>query len=119
MKNHFYSHLIEIDSLTQELSALNLKKHEQNELLSIVRVHVHHVAVDTILSELSEDQKTNFLNHLQNGKHDKTWRHINNHIDNAEVKIKKAVDKLLLELRGDIKDSIKEQSKDSKHNKSK
>jgi len=114
MNDHFYSHLVEIDTISHELEQLNLKKNEHEQLLSIVKVQIHHVAVDTVLSELTEDQKNEFLKHLHAGKHEKTWKHVNKHIKNAEKKIKLAVDKLLVELKGDIKESIKEEVKKSK-----
>jgi len=107
MKKHFYQHLIQIDPIYEELIKLDLEKYEQDELITIVHVQIHHVVVDTVLTELSEENKKIFLRHLHADAHDKIWEHINKYIEHADNKIILAVEKLLSELQKDINEARK------------
>jgi hypothetical protein len=70
MKKHFYSHLIRLDSVHISLNDLELTVEERNELIGIMDSSIHHVILDTILSELSSYDKKLFLTHLHSQKHD-------------------------------------------------
>ena len=41
LKKHFYSHLVDLDSLESDLDLLTLSKSEKDELLELGHVHVH------------------------------------------------------------------------------
>lgn len=102
---HFYSHLIEFESLQIELNEMRLSAEEREHLLSLAQSNLHHTVLDAILSELSEDDKKMFLTHVASEDHGKTWEFLFKKIDNIEEKIKKAADLLKQELHKDIKEA--------------
>lgn len=104
MKKHFYSHIVEIESLVVELEQLNLSKEEKNHLLSLAQSSLHHAILDIILSELSEEDKKIFLNNLILNNHNNVWRHLNSKIKNIEEKIKETSKELIKDLHKDIKE---------------
>src|SRR3989344_1207145 len=65
MQKHFYTHIVEIDSIYAALDEIELGGQEKQELMLIVASHVHQVVVDTVLSELSEEDKKIFLMYLE------------------------------------------------------
>ena len=105
MQKHFYTHLIEIESLIVELDALNLSDTEKHHLAELVDSSIHHTILDVILSELSESDKKVFLDHLESNDHSKIWNHLNNKVDNIEDKIKSAAEDLKGELHKDIRET--------------
>lgn len=102
MKKHFYSHLIEIDSLTAMLSDIPLSDTERQELLSLVDSNMDHTILDLVLSELSEKDKQTFLAHLAEDKHDAIWHLLKQRVTDIETKIQKAADDLKKKLHEDI-----------------
>lgn len=102
MTTYFYYHLISIDTIHAALEDLDLEAPERIELKAIVESSIHHLVVDTILSELSEEDKQIFLHHMAHKQHDKLWKHISAKIDRAEEKIQQAVDRLITDLHQDI-----------------
>lgn len=102
MKKHFYSHLVETESLVIELNKLELTDDEKTHLLSIAESSLHHTVLDAILSELSSQDKTLFLHQLATENHEEIWKFINSKVDNIEEKIKKTADDLKKELHEDI-----------------
>lgn len=107
MKKHFYSHLIEIDSLTAMLSDVPLSDTEKQELLSLVDSNMHHTILDLVLSELSEKDKQTFLTHLAEDKHDAIWNLLKQRVADIETKIQKAADDLKKKLHKDIQEAKK------------
>jgi hypothetical protein len=106
-QKHFYSHLITLDSLHMELSTLQLDPKEKEELVSIAEVNVHHVVLDSVLSELSEPEKKQFLLHLTKEKHEDIWKLLKEKNINIEEKIKNIVENMLESLNNDIKNVLK------------
>lgn len=104
MKKYFYSHIIEIDSLTIELDQMDLSIDEKNYLIDLLHSNLHHAILDFILSQLSEEDKKVFLAHLSRNKHDKIWNHLKEKIENVESKIKKTAEDLKKEFHKDIKE---------------
>lgn len=102
MKKHFYHHLITIDSIYGALDDLDLTVEERKELIDIAESGIHHLIVDTILTELSEEDKKIFLTNMADENHDELWKHIKGKIDKTEEKIQIAVDGLLVDLHKDI-----------------
>ncbi|MBP6913744.1 MAG: hypothetical protein KBC00_03985 [Candidatus Levybacteria bacterium] len=110
MNKKYYSHLIEIEVIEQELSALELSSEEKEKLLLHVHSSIEYRVLDVILTELPEEQKKTFLLHMQKEKHDEIWEHLQKHTQEIEDKIKNASKKLMDEFVEDIT-MIKEKHK--------
>ncbi len=110
MKKQFYTHLIEIDSIHTELETIPLEKHEKDELVAIVHSTIHHVIIETVLSELPEEDGKLFLSHVTEEKHDSVWELLKQKIEGVEGKITKAIENLKTELHQDI-DEVKKEKK--------
>lgn len=104
-KKHFYSHLVETDSLVVLINDLDATDDEKSHLIALVDSQLHHTILDAILSELSEEDKRLFLKHLLHEDHDAIWNHLNTKVDNIEEKIKKVAVDLKKELHEDIKET--------------
>lgn len=102
MKKHFYSHLVEVESIYIELDLMGLKKEEMRELAELVDSSIHHVVINVVLTHLEEDDKRLFLSHLVSENHEEIWKLLGAKVKKAEIKIGQAVDKLKLDLRHDI-----------------
>ena len=107
MKTYFYTHLVETSSITVELADMDLSKKERLHLLSLVNSNVHNTVLDTVLSNLSEEDKKIFLTNLDLADHQKIWDHLKDKIKDIEDKIKDSVDNLKKELTKDIKEAKK------------
>lgn len=102
-KKHFFSHLVEFESVYVALGRMNLSEKEKRHLIDIADSSLHHVVMDAILSELSEEDKKVFLGHVAIEDHRQIWEFLNKKIDHIEEKIKTAADGLKKELHEDIK----------------
>lgn len=103
-RKHFYSHLVEFETLHIELSKLDLSEDQQEHLKELIDSSTHHAILDAILSELSEEDKVIFLSHLAADEHMKVWEHLLTKVDNIEEKIKLAAESLKKELHKDIEE---------------
>lgn len=101
----FYTHLVDIESIIVELDNMNLSKEEKLHLAHLVDSSLHHTILDAVLSELQEHDKRAFVNHLNEGNHDKVWQFLNEKVDHIEDKIKKAAADLKVELHKDLKEA--------------
>lgn len=108
MKKHFYSHLVRFESLHIELSKLDLSEDQREHLLELAASTTHHAIVDNVLSELSEEDKTQALLLLDENDHDKIWDHLKGKIEDIEEKIKKTGEKLIKEFHADISEVLKQ-----------
>lgn len=104
----FYSHLIEIESVLEELDKLDLLHVQKTHLTSLIDSSLHHTILDAILSHLNDQEKRVFMQHLTEGSHDKIWKFLNGKIDNVESKIKKAAQDLKVQLHEDVRKAKKE-----------
>lgn len=102
-KPFFYSHLVEIESIVIELDKLDLSEDQRHHLATVIDSSVHYTILDAILSELNDQDKRVFLQHVKENDHDKIWKFLNIKVDNIEEKIKKAAEDLKMELHKDIK----------------
>lgn len=100
---YFYSHLIEIESILIELDKLDLKDEQKIHLTNLIDSSLHHTILDAILSQLNDQEKRVFVNHLTAGKEKEIWELLNSRIDNVEEKIKKAAHELKDKMHEDIK----------------
>lgn len=105
MKHHFYSHLIEIDTVITDLGPLELSAEEINELKGIIDVTIHHVVLNTVLAELSEADKKQFLDHLAGNNHPELWKFLTAKVPEVHEKIKKSVHAVKKEMQADIKEA--------------
>jgi len=103
----WYAHLVEIESIIVELDKMDLSKEEKLHLAYLVDSSLHHTILDAILSQLRQEDKKIFLQHLHHGDHDKIWQFLNARIDNIEEKIKKAAGDLKKQLHEDLKKAKK------------
>jgi len=107
MKRYFYSETIETASLSLALAEMDLSNEERKHLIELVQENLHHAILDSVLSELSEDDKQKFLELLAKDEDDQIWELLNKRVDNIEDKIKKTANDLSSELHSDIKESHK------------
>lgn len=110
MKKHFYSHILEIDSLQVSLDLLDLTPKEKEELIAIAETSIHHVVIDIILSELKEEHKRIFLTYLSRDDHANIWIFLNQNINNVEDKLRRAINDFKKELHQDIQEAKKKSS---------
>ena len=99
---YFYSHLIDLESLEEDLSLLDLTKKEKMGLLEIAHMNLHGTILDAILSELNEKDKRKFLTLVAHGEDEKIWEHLNIKIEKVEEKIRAAAEQIKKELKKDI-----------------
>lgn len=102
-KKYFYSHLVSIEILSNELEGLDLSPAEKAELIELADKNIHHEVMDVILSQLDGEDKKKFLELLLENKHEEIWKHLNEKINDIEKKIKQAADQIRKELTEDIK----------------
>lgn len=106
-KIHFYKHIVSTDSLIAALEELEISADEKTHLLALAESHVYQVVLDTILSELSNEDKKIFLEHVENNDHGKIWEHLHTKTEAIEDKIKKAAEDIKKELHNDITEVTK------------
>lgn len=107
MKTHFYSHIVETSSISLALADMDLTKEERKHLIDLAQENLHHAILEAVLSELSENDKQEFLRLLVNEDHEKIWKLLTERVDNIEDKIQQTVKDLKTELHKDIEDSHK------------
>lgn len=104
MVKHFYSFIVETDTLFLEIDSLEISNSEKDHLKSLAESHVHHSVLDTILSKLSHDDKKLFLDHINTRDHEKIWKFLHARIEDVEERIKEAAANIKRELHKDLKD---------------
>ncbi len=100
---HFYTHLIQINDITLDLGNVEMSKEERLHLLSLLDANIHATVMHTVLSELPTGEKKIFLINLVENNHDKIFKHLRVHINDIDTKITEAADRLIDEMRKDIK----------------
>lgn len=101
----FYTRLVEIESVYLELEKIDLTPKHKNLLADLLDSLIHHTILELVLSQLSNDDKLVFLNHLKTKDEAKIWEFLNMKIDKIEDKIKTSIEDLRLELHKDINDA--------------
>lgn len=107
MKSLFYSHLIEIETIISELDKMDLSNEEKLHLANLLDSSLHHTILDAILSQLQDQDKRVFMQHVTEGNNEKIWQFLNNKIEGVEDKIKKAAESLKAELHRDLRETKK------------
>lgn len=101
----FYSHLVEIESLTVELDSIGLEDHEKHELAQLVDSNIHNVVMDAILSKLNKEDKRKFAEIVLSDDHKKTWDFLKDKTNGIEDDIKKAAGDFKKKLHEDVKEA--------------
>ncbi len=104
-KKYFYSHIVDTASITIELADMDMTPDERIHLIALAETNVHHAVLDTVLSELPEEDKKEFLIHLRDDNHEKIWELLKVKVKNAEGKIKKTAEEIIKELHKDIQEA--------------
>ncbi len=107
MKKNFYSQLVDIEAVYFSLHALDMNEKEKQDLMVIVESSVHHLVIDTVLSELPEKDKEKFMTHLAANDDAAVWKLLRKNTKDIDKKIVKAVEELKKELRQDIHSLIR------------
>lgn len=101
----FYSHLIEIESLTIELESMDLEDHQKHELATLLDANIHNVVMDAILSKLSDEDKRKFANIAHSEDHGKVWEFLKDKSEDIEGEIKKTANDFKKVLHNDLKEA--------------
>ena len=101
----WYTHLIEIESITKEQDKMDLSSEEKLHLAHLVDSSLHHTILDAVLSQLSNKDKEVFLNHLKEEDHDRIWQFLNEKVQDIEEKIQNAAEELKNKLKKDLKET--------------
>ncbi|MBI4040182.1 hypothetical protein HY389_02405 [Candidatus Daviesbacteria bacterium] len=109
---YFYSNIIEIDSVITRLDELGLSEEQKMHLAQLIDSTIHHSVLDLILSELSEADKKQFIQKLNDDPSDqKLLEFLEKRVDDIETKIKTTADKLKEEIHEDIKQASRIRTK--------
>jgi hypothetical protein len=101
-QKYFYSHLVETTDISIKLSEFNLSEEEKTHLTSLLEANIHSTVVESVLSELSKEDKKQFLKNLISNNHEITMWHLKIKINKLEDKIKDSVEALKKELLEDL-----------------
>lgn len=101
----FYSHLIEIETLTVELDSIELEDHQKHELATLVDSNMHNVVMDAIFSKLPESDKRKFAELAHSDDHKKVWDFLKDKSGDIEDEIKKAAADFKKKLHEDVKEA--------------
>ena len=104
---HFYSHLIEIHEIYLSISEMEISDQERGHLTSLAEANIHATVINTVLPELSSEEKKVFLKNMLANDHDKTWKHLSSRVKNIEEKLSKSLNDLKKELLKDIEEAKK------------
>ncbi len=107
IKKQFYSHLVDVEVLYQELDSLDLSETEKEELKHHVHGSIHYTVLDVVMSEMPEEHKKSFLHHVINSDHEKVWEHLKDTTENIEEKIKRATGAIIKGFLDDIQKTRK------------
>lgn len=99
----WYAHLVEFESILVELDKMDLSQAEKLHLAHLIDSSLHHIILDAIFSQLSDQDKKIFMQHLNKDDHQKIWQFLNEKIDGIEDKIRKVVADLKGELHKDLR----------------
>lgn len=103
----FYSHLIEIESITLELDKIDLADHEKHELAQLVDANIQNVILDAILSKLTHEEKRKFVELASSKDHEKIWEFLKSKSEDIEDDIKKAAEQIKKQMKEDILEAKK------------
>lgn len=92
-----------MESIELEIDSLHMSDTEKSHLKDLAESHLHQVILDTILSELTSEDKKAFVSYINTLNHEKIWKFLNEKVVDAEEKIIKAAGLVKKELLEDIR----------------
>lgn len=106
---HFYSHIIEIESVLVKLDEMELTPEQKHDLAGLIDSTIHHTVLDLIFSKLPEEEKGFFIQKLKENPGDRgIMEFLNGKVEGIEKEIIKAVNDLKEELHEDLKEAKKQ-----------
>jgi hypothetical protein len=88
-----------------EIDSLSISDNEKDHLKSLAESHIHHNVLDSILSELSEDDKKTFLHHIESKHQENIWTFLNSKIEDVEEKVREAANVIKRDLLKDVREA--------------
>lgn len=102
----FYTKIIKIESVIEQLHNLDLSDEERIHLANLVDSSLHHIILNEVLTNLNDDDKRTFLKLLhQDPESEQLMEFLQEKIENIEEKIKKVSEELVLQMHKDIKEA--------------
>lgn len=101
----FYSHLIEIETLTIELDKIEMADHEKHELAQLIDSNIHNTVMDAIMSKIPDSEKKKFAEVANSQDHKKIWEFLKSKSESIEDDIKKAAIEIKKQLREDVEEA--------------
>lgn len=98
----FYAHLIDISVISSHLDKLDFEPEQKEHLSSLAHSSIHHSIINTVMSELSEEERETFLRHLSNEDHQSIWQLFETRTKLIEEKIKQTFQSLSQEILHDL-----------------
>lgn len=108
---HFYTHLIDIQSVTIELDKLEMKGQHKKELAGLIDHMIHQSVMDVVMSNLSQQDQHQFVTKLKSDNPKQVMEFLKLRIADIEDQIHKALEELKKELHRDINESHRMVSK--------
>lgn len=100
---YFYSHLVEIETITEKLDELDINQKQRKHLAALIDSTIHQEVLDIIFSKLSENDKLLFIEHFRNNpENPEIMKLLNEKAGDIEDEIREAVKKIKKELHEDI-----------------
>ena len=105
MLKHFYSFIVDTETIHMEIDSLEISDSEKTHLKALAESHIHHNVMDTILSELSTEDKRLFLDHIESKHQENIWKFLHARIEDVEEKIREAAHEIKKELHKDLREA--------------
>lgn len=103
---YFYSHIIEIESITASLDEVEFTAEQKIHLAFLIDSMIHHTVLDTIFYHLPQEHHAYFVERLKINPEDKAiMDFLISKLDNIESQIKESVEEVKKDLHKDIKES--------------
>lgn len=100
---YFYSHLVEIETITQKLDELDMTPSQRKHLAQLIDSTIHQEVLDIIFGRLSDTDKLLFIEELKKDPSSlEIMKLLNEKAGDIEDEIKKTVTKIKQELHADV-----------------
>jgi hypothetical protein len=106
-RKYFYSHIIATADISLALADVDMPNEDRIKLIALAEENLHHAILDSILSQLPEEDKKIFLKHVSLDEHENAWKFINETLSDAENIILKIAKDIKDEMHTDIKNAKK------------
>ena len=105
MLKHFYSFVVDTETIHVEIDSLEISDNEKAHLKELAESHIHHNVLDTVLSELSDEDKKTFLHHIESKHQENIWSFLYSKIEDVEDKVKEAANIIKRDLLKDLREA--------------